>query len=65
MLAPLQRSLAQERLEFGQIDRLGEVPVESGLFGPVPILLLAIAGQGHEQGLFECRLSAEQAGQLR
>src|SRR5436309_9483 len=51
----------QHPLQLVDVGRLGEVGVEAGFEGAPPVLLLAVAGEGDEEGGPEIRVGAEGA----
>jgi hypothetical protein len=52
----------QQLVQLIQIKRFNQVRVEACLLGTLAVLLLAVAGQGHEQGILQTKLLAQPAG---
>ncbi len=58
------RRLSQERRQIGDVDRLDEVPVESGLAPEPPLLVAAPAAQRDEKQVFPLRRRSGRARHL-
>ena len=55
----------QERFQLGELEGFGEMVIHAGIQRSLQILILAITGDGYEQGIGELRLAPQGAGDLK